>query len=363
VSTAAQRRALIVKLGAIGDVVMAIPAAYAMYREGYSVDWLCAETVAPILRLYPWIRVLAVDDREFLRGSAAKRMAGVWKAWRAIGTARYDVCATLYYDRRYEVLTWPVGARRKFRLSWEDRERKLLPGRHHTDEFARILLGVEDGERPHQLAPIPATGLPPNPLERVGRRRAVLVPAGARNALRDDALRRWPVESYVDLGAELLRRGYEVVLAGGVGDEWASAAFASLDVRDVIGKLSLLETLALLDSADITVTHDTGPLHLAGITSTAIVAIFGPTDPHGRLPRRPGCTAFWGGEGFACRPCYDGSDYAPCKHNGCVRQVTPAMVVAEIERLLEAGRQGLGVSPRIVLPEATPADGLEGSGR
>jgi heptosyltransferase-2 len=270
------------------------------------------------------------------------------------------VCATLYYDRRYALLTWPVRARRRIRLSWQNRETALLPGRHHTDEYARILLGRKDGETPRQLAPIKVEGVPGVSLARVeGRPRVVLAPAGATNLLRDDALRRWPVESYVEVAAALVERGCEVVLAGGPEDTWASAAFAGMAVTDVMGRMPLVETLALLESAEVTVTHDTGPLHLAGITSTAIVAIFGPTDPHGRLPQRENCVALWGGEGFACRPCYDGREYAACAHNGCVRQVTVAMVVAEIEAMLAARREGRRLLPRVVVPEHTPLVAVE----
>jgi heptosyltransferase-2 len=227
----------------------------------------------------------------------------------------------------------------------------LLPGRHHTDEYARIMLGRKDDETPTQLAPVQVMRLPSSPLLRVeGKARVVLVPGGARNMMRDDALRRWPVESYVAVADLLLARGHEVVLSGGPDDAWTSPSFAGLGVTDLTGKLSLVETLALLDSADVTVTHDTGPLHLAGITRTGLVTIFGPTDPHGRLPQRAGCVALWGGEGFACRPCYDGRDYAPCSLNECVRQVTPQMVVAEVEGLLGGGRT---LPPRVVLPQST----------
>jgi heptosyltransferase-2 len=344
------KRLLIVKFGAIGDVVMAIPGSWAMHREGYSVEWLCSETVAPVLRLYPWITPIVVDDSRLLRGSAVERLVAMLGLWRRLTGRRYAVCATLYYDRRYRLLTLPVRAARRVMLSKLDRATQLLPGRHHTDEYARILLARADGETPSQLAPVRAEGLPPNPLPRVaGKRRIVLVAAGARNTLRDDALRRWPVESYVALAETLLAAGHEVVLAGGPDDRWASEHFRGLAVTDVTGTLSLLEMLALLDSADVTVTHDTGPLHLAGLTSTAIVTLFGPTDPHGRLPQRANCVALWGGEGYACRPCYDGRDYADCSHNGCIREITPAMVGEQVEQLLVAG---VALAPRVIEPKS-----------
>lgn len=353
-------RALIVKLGAIGDVVMAIPAAYALHREGYEIDWVASTTVAPVLRLYPWVNVIEADERLLLRGGSVARMRGVLELWRRLGMRRYAICATLYYDRRYRLLSAGVRAERKLMLSATDRRFALLPGRHHTDEFARILLGRKDSETPFQLSPVRAENLLLSPVARDSRRaRVVMAPAGAKNLMRDDALRRWPVESYAYVARELVRRGVEVVLVGGPDDAWASSAFAELPVVNLIGKLSLVETLTVMESAEVTVTHDTGPLHLAGITSTAIVTIFGPTDPHGRLPQRENCVALWGGEGFACRPCYDGRDYAPCEHNGCVQQVTPAMVIAEVERMLEAKRTGTALLPRIVAPGHTPLVNLE----
>lgn len=361
-STSPIRRLLVVKLGAIGDVVMAIPGAAAMHTAGYAVDWVAGSAVAPVLALYPWIHVIPVEEPALLRGTFSERARGMLSLWRTLrrritAAGPYDLCAALYYDRRYRLLTLPVRPRGYIQLSEHDRRYRLLPGRHHSDEYSRILSSRQDGERPTQLAPVPAPALPPAALPPSSRPRIVLVPAGARNLLRDDALRRWPVENYVAVAAHLLRLGCEIVLAGGAEDGWASPYFAHLaataasgQFTNLIGSLSLVQTLSLLDSAVVTITHDTGPLHLAGITSTAIVTIFGPTDPHGRLPQRADCVALWGGEGFACRPCYDGRDYAPCAHNGCMHQVTPAMVLAETESLLEARRQGTSRPPRVVVP-------------
>jgi heptosyltransferase II len=355
-------RLLLVKLGAIGDVVMAIPGAYAMHLKGYEVDWVCGNVAVPVLQLYPWINVIAVDEKKLLHSGKVTSLRAMAALWRKLGGREYDICATLYYDARYRLLTLPLRARRKVILTKDNRATQLLAGRHHTDEYARILLAqipeeYANGETPSQLAPIRAKGLTPSPRSE-GKTRIVLVPAGARNAMRDDGLRRWPAENYAELAAALTARGYEVILAGGPDDGWVSSFFDSISVTNLIGKCSLTETMGLLDSAEVTVTHDTGPLHLAGITGTAVVAIFGPTDPRGRLPQRSNCVALWGGEGFACRPCYDGRDYAPCEHNGCMHQITPAMVFGEVETLLTARREGRDLLPRVRTPKHTPVPAL-----
>lgn len=350
-------KVLIVKFGAIGDVIMALPAARALYeRDGVEnqIDWVCGPVVAPLLACYPWIRTIVADERAILRGTVTERLTALMELWRAIGWAKYDLCATLYYDARYRGVMLPLRARRKVMLSRKDRTKTLLAGRHHADEYARILLELKDGERPVALAPVRAEQLPMSPLVRTdGVLRVTLAPAGAKNMMRDDALRRWPVENYVALASVLLERGMEVVLAGGPDDVWAVPAFAGLAVTDMIGKLTLPEMLSLLDDSDVMVTHDTGPLHLAGVTGVGIVSIFGPTDPRGRLPQRMNTVALWGGEGFACRPCYDGRDYAPCLHNGCMRQVSVEMVVHEVEAVIDQRRSGRSKPPRVVTPTST----------
>jgi heptosyltransferase II len=351
-------RVLIVKFGAIGDVIMAIPAVYALHRKGVEVDWVCGPTVAPLLACYPWIHTIVADERGILKGSLAQRLKALMSLWQKIGGKKYDLCATLYYDARYRLLTWPVRAPRKLMLSKTERKMSLLPGRHHTDEYARILLGLNDEQRSVGLAPVRAEALPDSPLVRVeGETLVVLAPAGAKNMMRDDALRRWPADRYVELAQRLIAKGFRLILIGGPDDTWVLPLFDGLDVENLIAKLSLPQTLALLNDSDILVTHDTGPLHLGGVTDVGIVSVFGPTDPRGRLPQRVDTVAIWGGEGFACRPCYDGRDFAPCKENGCMKQVSVGMVFDEVEAVIAQRRNG-SKPPRVVTPVSTVIAGL-----
>ena len=348
------RRVLLVKLGAIGDALMVLPAAQALRSEGYAIDWLCGEQIAPLLALYPWITPIVAEETTLLRGSTRARLRAVIRLWRQLAGRRYDLIATLYYDRRYRLLTRTARATRRFSLSARDRDRRILPGRRHADEYVRLLLGLKDDVRRKAVAPVQPPVLPISPVERrPGLPRVVLVPGGARNLVREDALRRWPVEHFAAVARGLLAQGCEVVLSGGPDDRWAAGAFAGLPALDCLGRFTLVETMALFASSDVVVTPDTGPLHLAGITGASVVAIFGPTSPHFFLPQRPGVVALWGGEGFACRPCYDGKNYAPCHENACVQQVTPEMVLGAVHSMLEARRNGMLPEPRIEVPPST----------
>jgi heptosyltransferase II len=340
---------------------MVIPAAYALHLEGFEIYWVCGKGVKPLLECYSWIHLIPADDKAILLGSLMQRVTEIAKLWRRIAFKRFDLCAILYYDIRYRFLALPVLAQHTLAFSRRSRKLSLLQGRHHTDEYTRVLLGREDGYAEQSTQPIRPDHLPESPLpQRIAPRRIAIVPGGVQHLIREQvlrrmpeqALRRWPVESFVALTNRLVDRGWEVVLLGGPEDAWVKPHFCDLEVTDCIGKLSLPEVISVCNSSDAVVTHDTGPLHLAGLSDTCLVGIFGPTDPATRVPRRPFTVGIWGGQGFACRPCYDGRDFAPCHFNGCMHQVTPELVLSELDRLLESRSCGMSICWETVFPNA-----------
>lgn len=345
----ARKRALIVKFGAIGDVIMAIPAVHALHQQGFDIDWVCGKAVQSLLACYSWIHTIPADDKAILHGRSPARARNIAALWSRIGFKKYDLCATLYYDRRYRILTLPIRTPRRIALSRDSRATTLLPGRHHTDEYARVLLGMEDSCREQSTRPVLPDRLPEFTWQpKKGSRRIALVPGGGNPLIHEQAtgrlpeqiLRRWPVENYVAIASQLMDRGWEIVLLGGPEDAWVNPYFEHVEVTNCIGTISLPEVVSALNVCDAVITHDTGPLHLAGLSSTCIVGIFGPTDPATRVPRRPYALGIWGGQDFACRPCYDGRDFAPCQFNGCMHQVTPGLVLRELDQLLAAHSLG-----------------------
>jgi len=275
-----------------------------------------------------------VDDARLLGGRPMGAIGEMLRTWRRLIGSSYDLCAVLQYDRQYRILTLPVRARQSIALDHDARAFKLVGERHHSAEFARILCVLPDDYRTENLAPVPPDRLPANPLPSNGKTRIALVPAGARNLLRDDPQRRWPPGAYVELARLLLEKGYEIVLTGGPEDHWAEHEFGALPVRNYIAQWSLPQTLAFYQSCDCVVTHDTGPLHLAGLVQCGLVGLFGPTAPSKALPRRSGVVALWGGERLPCRPCYDGRAFASCNSNRCMTSITPQRVAASVELLL-----------------------------
>ena len=336
---------------------MAVPAVRALHEQGFEIHWMCGKVVQPLLECYSWIKPIAVNDKAILFGRPLTRAVNFLRLWSSLVGAKYDLCATLYYDPRYRLTTLPVRARRSLAFSRKSRGKTLLASRSMSDENARLLLGNEDGFREHSVSPIPPDTLPQSPLStKVAAKRIALVPGGATKLLKQQAskhspeqvLRRWPVESYVELAHRLTERGWEVVLLGGPDDTEAAGHFRDLPMINLIGRLSLPEVISVCNSCDAVVSNDTGPMHLAALSDCSLIALFGPTDPRVLVPRRHSVLAIWGGERLACRPCYDGQDFAPCRFNGCLHEVKPQLVLRELDRLLEARAAKISAPWRIL---------------
>ena len=314
------------------------------------ITWVCGRGTADLVRLFEGVdEVVAVDEWRLLRGNVAARVLAVLSLWRALLPRRFDVTLLGHADARYRALLMAVRAGRVRALDHRVSASMVpIPGRYFGDEYVRML-DVEEARGPIVGHP-PLADVRPR-LARPDRAAAigvVLAPGGARNVLRESALKRWPVERYRDTAAALLASGCLVTLAGDAADAWVRPWFAGLAVRDEIGAHDIGGTLSLLAHADLVISHDTGILHLARLVRAPILALFGPTNPAQFLPVAPEVTVLWGGAQLACRPCYNGRDFACCTRNLCMEEIAVSEVVRGAERILMSGRRSRSPAPQEV---------------
>jgi heptosyltransferase II len=342
-----QPRFLIVRVIALGDVALATPLLNRIRAEhpDAHVTWLCGTGSEQLVRLFPGVdEVVVVDEQRLFRGNVVQRAGQIVRAWSKLATHSFDHVLMLHPDPRYRVLTLPVRARRLTAAHHRpSAAANPIPARFRGDENARLLDGpVSRGPIAKRFAMLDLRAKLPAATRR-GRLQVALVPGGARNVLAEAALKRWPVASYRRLAEGLIESGCEVILVGGPTDRVYSKEFAGLPVCDTIGTTSLLETLQLLRDANLVVTHDTGPLHLARLVRAPTIAIFGPTDPAQFVGDDENVTVIWGGADLACRPCYDGKHFARCSDNICINRIEVAHVLAAAQKRLAAGVSSRGV--------------------
>jgi heptosyltransferase II len=324
--------ALIVKLAAIGDVAMALPMVTALREQhpGARITWLCGEPAQPLLACVAGIdRIVVADERALLAGSRSAQVAATMGAWKHLRGASFDLVITAHGDPRYRLLTQFVRAKERRSLADPTGRARMVPGRYHGDEYLRLVTGADDYQA--RRFPLPAITAPLSAQLRAalsdgnpGRRPLIaLAPGGAKNAARESPLRRWPLASYAELARLLESRGFAIALVGSDGDAWTRDAFAPGSVIDMIGRTTLPELIAVMRECAAVVAHDSGPLHLARLAGTRLVALFGPTDPASFVGERQGVKVLWPGAELPCSPCYDGREFADCSNNLCMQRIAP----------------------------------------
>lgn len=93
---------------------------------------------------------------------------------------------------------------------------------------------------------------------------------------------RWPLKNFARVINELRKAGhYKFVITGDNSEEGLAAALAREGDRDIInlaGKLNIKELGALIKRCGLIISNDTGPIHMAAILDTPVIALFGPGD-------------------------------------------------------------------------------------
>lgn len=152
--------------------------------------------------------------------------------------------------------------------------------------------------------------------------------------------RRWPRENYARLIDALLERREDlfVLLLGTAADADAAAALeteiGNRRCRAVAGAFALAELPALFACSDLLLSSDAGPAHFAAVTALPVVVLFGPETPtrYRPLGNATALTA-----GIECSPCINPETRrrTDCADNRCMRAISVATVMAEVERRLD----------------------------
>jgi heptosyltransferase-1 len=323
----AEFRLLVVRLGAMGDILHALPAVAALRRAhpSWDIGWvveprwraLLAAPAAVDRQAAAWAdSKLGEADGECRRGGAIHIMPALSpamplvnrlhfapaKEWgrnpfsrntirdiralrRELRSCAYDAVLDLQGAVRSAVIARMAKARRiigesiprEWAARWLFTERIETRGAHVIEQDVEVACAVAGAP----LQPIPA----PLPIDPEAERwcDALLAPGGCRplaliNPGAGWGAKRWPPERYAAVARGLAGRGMHVLVNAGPGEE-ALAETIVAGAAAIMVRASLDQLIALTRRIALCVAGDTGPLHLACALGRPVVGVYGPTDP------------------------------------------------------------------------------------
>lgn len=289
-------RALVIRFGRIGDVLVLTPALRAIARAHPTarVDVLTTPAGVVTLDGNPHVSdVFALRSRRLPRLLNPERARLI----RTFRSRRYDSVFLFETADRYRRLAAEVAAPVVFTFARDDepvtptRARRARE-RHEAHRFLDLLalaaiepageyydFHVGDAARASAAALLEQAGVPlDSPL--------VGIHAGhfqRRFRRGRPHAKTWPVERYAEVVRRFAGRGVRVVLTGSAAERTLNRRILAMlpagAAADLAGRTDLRTLAALIERCNVFLAPDTGPAHLAAAVGTPLVALFGPKPP------------------------------------------------------------------------------------
>ncbi len=321
----------IVKLSSLGDLLHALPAVHCL-KSGLnaSITWIVQEEYGELVSCFS-------DVDEMLTIERSRYLSSVAAIHRTLSGRFFDLVIDLQGLMKSAIVARAMRGRKRIGPSFCREGSRLLysevagsrnRSRHAVEENLDVVrhLGLPCEERVFNLEFPEARLEAAHPL-------VAMIPGSRWPS------KRWPAERYAEVGRMLMAKtGGSIVLLGGkdemeLGEQ--IAAGVGDGVIDRVGNTSIVEMGSILAGADLVVSNDSGPMHMAAALGIHVLALFGPTDPVRTGPFGAGHRVLV--SDVDCRPCFGRS----CRLTGpeCMTGITAKQVVSAALEMLRTTDQ------------------------
>jgi len=307
-------RILVIRLGAFGDVIHALPAVASLKHSipHSKITWIIEPRWRVLLQDNPYVDSVILFDRGTL--------GGLRTAWRQLRNPGFDFVVDFQgliksglvasVARAERIFGFDSEAAREWMASWFYSNRVPRRGYHAVERNLDLAAAAGASSLLHTF-PLPA-GEPEDQL-----------PAGPfvlASPLAGWGAKQWPLEYYSELAAHLRKESQLTLVLNGAQPIRVAGAHTH-----VSGLLGLIDATR---RATAVIGVDSGPLHLAAALGKPGVAIYGPTDPARHGP-------FGGTIKVLRSPAATTSYKRTSEPDSSMRDITPQQAAVALERVLE----------------------------
>ncbi|MBT1001509.1 glycosyltransferase family 9 protein [Paenarthrobacter sp. DKR-5] len=335
------RRVLVARLDSLGDVLVTGPAVRAVASGADEVVMLCgpegtpaAEMLPGVDRVFTWAAPWIVDPSP----AATPKHLEPLQAFLAAEQFDQAVIFTSFHQSplplalllRLAGVPLTAGASVDFAGSLLDV--RLKPGEDLPEDLPEPERALAIAEAAGYELPAGDDGrlavqAPPPPPASVGGQPYIAVHPGASVPARE-----WPAAHHAAAVELLAQAGHRVVVTGGPSDAGLTAQVAGRAGLDLGGRTGMRTLAGVLAGAEVVITGNTGPAHLAAAVGTPVVSLFSPVVPAVRWAPYGVRRELLGDQDAPCRNTR--ARVCPVPGHPCLASVTPREVVDAVERIL-----------------------------
>ncbi len=346
------RRILVIKLVGLGTIIHSTRLLAAL-KEKYPqsrLSFLCFREVVPLVERLPQVDEISVLDDSSYGRLLVSVVRFVLRVWRS----RPDLVIDLEVHSKFSTILSTLTCARdragfylittRFRLHLYTHLLYYNQLRHVQEAYRQLgrALGVDPavGELiAPRITDAEREAVGKLLAQRAGDERKLLVVNPNTGELCLE--RRWEAEKFARVMEEFAARDEVLVAMTGspAEQEYTESVrqLVSEGLRERIvntaGNLSFGEFLALLERADVLLTNDSGPLHLAVALGASTVSLWGPGGPDTYRPLTGTHRVIWAAP--YCSPCIYQVDEPPCRgDNICMKRIGWREVATAVAELL-----------------------------
>ena len=338
-------RLLVAQTGFLGDVVLTTPLLTNLRKAltPESLTVLTTPQAKPLLEYHPKVSRVLVDAKR----ASGRGLLGLWRTAQRLRQERFTLAVAAHKSLRTALLLtlagipYRVGFRQGPGWFLYHRTVQRDTNRHEVERILCIMRAF--GLEPEECDRSPQVEYPES------------TKAQARALLQDNGIagtdpmfvvcpgsvwptKRWTIDGFASLVRHLENNYGRVLLCGGPDDiEVTQAVHMQAGHRGVnlVGQADLLTFMALIDQAQVVISNDSAPMHIAVARDVPVVAIFCATTPSlGYGPYTNNAVVVEKKE-LSCRPCgRHGSHSCPLGTEACMREISVVDVLAGVDQLL-----------------------------
>ena len=305
------------------------------------VALLIRPLVADLMESHPYIDEIIVDSK----GRALNRLASFWKPVNEIRRSDFDLAVVLHpTSLRNALIPFLAGIPERIGSNVSGRGILLTQtcadrtDLHEVQRYLRVLELIDihepnaklefwhtDADRHAARQILAAHGISP---------KECLIGANLGTTWRT---KRWSLENFAAVITQIQKRmDVQLLLTGSTAEiplGEALVQMAKVETINLIGKTTLMQLSALIESCDLYLTCDSGPMHIAAAVGTPTIALFGPTSPtrHGpygenhKVIEKP----------VECRPCYKRKCMRKDLSHLCMTEIDSNEVITQILKVTQ----------------------------